>query len=142
MTKKNTEKQRETRPAEKRATTEYLKCDLTAEEVASAADQMSHAHKEAAELEDRKASIDADLKAQIKIAQGTLAHLANLVRTKAEYRDTACTEVHDWETKTVETFRDDTGAAIKKREMTAGELQMSLQETPEQETPEQVANAW
>ncbi len=87
--------------------TRNLKCDLTAEEVRSRAEQVADIVGKREEVERDKKSANDMHKNQIQTHDADIAELSKQVREKAEYRDVDCEWQRDEEFAKMELIRTD-----------------------------------
>lgn len=106
--------------------TEYLKCVLTAEEVAVAANDLAKLLDDTQALEDQLASVKADFKAKIEKCEADTRVKQRLVRDKCDYRQVECDVEYNYSTLMVKITRKDTNEVIEDRKMTLGEKQMTM----------------
>ena len=105
---------------------EFLKCSLTKEEVAIAANDLAKLLDDNEALEDQLKSIKTDFKAKIEKSLADINIKKRLVRDKHEYRNVNCVIVHNYTTLRITTTRKDTGVVTEDRDMTMSERQMTM----------------
>jgi len=124
MVKKNTAK------AEPKVITkqqqEYLKCILTEEEVAQAANELARGISSLKELDDALTSIKAEFKGKVEKEEANINVKARLVRDKHEYRNVECDAIHNFTDCTVTIVRKDTNETVETRKMTFSEKQTTI----------------
>lgn len=125
-TKKTAQKTEEKAQITRRRETRNLKTVLTAEELASAAEELAQSTQAADRLEEEKKSMVSEFKARIEEAVARRNKFANIVSTKSEYRQVDCEIVLDYDTKRVTVTRLDSGEVVTERAMFEEELQRKL----------------
>lgn len=78
------------------------------------------------DAEQRKETVDAELKGEIKAHAQQASVLAAKLRNGYEYRYIDCQESHDYDTGQVRTLRIDTGELVLERAMTPEERQVGF----------------
>ena len=106
---------------------EFLRCELTREEVASAANDLATLLDDRQALEEALASVKAEFKAKIEKCEANIKIKQRLVRDKYEHRSTECDIAYNYTDGTVKITRKDTGKVTEEREMTLGEKQMTME---------------
>ena len=106
---------------------EYLKCALTVDEVAVAANDLAKLLDDYQALESALASVKADFKAKLEKCDADVRIKARLVRDKYEYRNQECDVEYNHTTLTIKVTRKDTKEVIEERKMTSEEKQMTLE---------------
>ena len=106
--------------------TEFLKCELTREEVEEAANKLATEIDSLTSLEEELKSVKADFKAQVEKSNAQVLMLTGLVRNKWQYRHIECDVLYDYTEQTVIVTRKDTGEVTEERAMSLGEKQMSF----------------
>ncbi len=105
---------------------EYLKCILTTEEVATAANDLAKLLDDQQALEAGLASVKADFKAKLEKCEADMRVKQRLVRDKYEYRQVDCDVEYNHSMTTVKVTRKDTGETVEDRKMDYSEKQMML----------------
>ncbi len=105
---------------------EYLKCMLTTEEVAMAANDLAKLLDDEKALETQLISIKADFKAKLEKCQADINVKQRLVRDKYEYCPVECDVEYNYTTLTVKLTRKDLNIMVEERKMTLGEKQMTM----------------
>jgi len=106
--------------------TEYLKCALTAKEVAVAANDLAKLLDDSQALDDQLVSVKADFKAKLEKCEAGIRVSQRLVRDKYEYRNVDCEVEYNYSTLMVKITRKDTSEIVEDRKMTLGEKQMTI----------------
>ena len=106
--------------------TEYLKCVLSKEEVAVAANDLAKLLDDSQALESGLASVKADFKAKLEKCEADTRIKQRLVRDKYEHRYVDCNVEYNYSTLKVKIARKDTGEIIEERNMTMGERQTTM----------------
>ncbi len=106
--------------------TEYLKCALTAKEVAVAANDLAKLLDDIHALEDQLVSIKADFKAKLEKCEADIRVSQRLVRDKYEYRNVECDVEYNYLTLMVKITRKDTAEIVEERKMSLAEKQMTM----------------
>jgi hypothetical protein len=106
--------------------TEFLKCELTTEEVASAANDLAKLLDDKQAIEAGLASVKADFKAKLEKCDADIKVKQRLVRDKSEYRNIECDVEYNYSTTTVKIIRKDTKETVEERSMDYSEKQMEL----------------
>lgn len=106
--------------------TEYLRCALTEEEVALAADNLAKLLDDSQALESQLASVKADFKAKLEKCEADIRIKQRLVRDKYEYRNVDCDVEHNYSTLMIKITRKDTNEITEERTMSFAEKQMKL----------------
>jgi len=106
---------------------EYLKCILTDEEVAQAANELAREISTVSELDKAFDSIKAEFKGKIEKSEANISVKARLVRDKHEYRNIECDAIHNFTDCTVTIVRKDTGEQVETRKMTYAEKQTTME---------------
>ena len=106
--------------------TEYLKCELTKDEVAAAANNLAKLLDDYQALEAQLTSIKAEFKAKLEKCDADVRIKQRLVRDKYEHRYVECDVEYNYSTGTVKITRKDTGEIVEERAMTLGEKQMTI----------------
>ena len=106
---------------------EYLKCILTEEEVAQAANELAREVSTLKELDEALNSIKAEFKGKIEKSEANIGIKARLVRDKHEYRNVECDVFHNFTDCTITIIRKDTGETVETRKMTFAEKQITLE---------------
>jgi hypothetical protein len=107
--------------------TEYLRYDFTTAELAEFSRDLARANQNRTALEQKKKSIDSQIKAEIEAANDSISQLSQHITTAHEYREIECYFVMDSPVKGRKTvFRIDTGEYVKETAMTDQDKQMVL----------------
>ena len=117
-------------------TKEYLKCELTEEEIKELGAGLARKYSEITDLEDQKKALASDFKSQIDSATALASTMARKIQNGYEFRNVDCEIRKDYIDTTVRLIRLDTGEIVKERPMEPNELQGKLfnQEIEEIET--------
>jgi len=105
---------------------EELRCELTTEELAAAADECALVLGEIEQLDAEYKDEVVKLRGERKRASAAVAKLAREVREKASYRQTPVHEERRFAENTIAVVREDTGALVRSRPMTPDERQVAL----------------
>lgn len=105
---------------------DYLRCDLTKEELDELAGRLAEDQLELERLEDQKKAIAKDIAGKIESVQARIRSGSNTFRQKWEMRDVECVEVKDFDMGICFSKRMDTGEIIKQRKLTSGEMDRGL----------------
>lgn len=111
---------------ETRKIVDYLRCNLTDEELLETGKQLARANAQRAEAESHKKEIDSQLKADIEKHASRALSLSVLLNNGYEYRNVECQQVKDFAAGTVTVIRNDTGEIVLERPLTADERQAAL----------------
>ncbi len=103
-----------------------LACRLTDDEVAQKADELASRLLEKKKLDLERTVAANRFKDQLKDIDGSIATLANTVRTHEEYRSVACVWKRDDGRSLMVLIRTDTGEQIDMREQRPDERQVEL----------------
>jgi ERCC4-type nuclease len=106
--------------------TEYLRCDLTEDEVTSKSGELALLHGEAERMQAEFDDLKKVRSARIKTVVTRQAVLAKQVREKAEYRNVEVEDTPNFTEKVMETVRSDTGEIVRTRKLSEEELQRPL----------------
>lgn len=110
----------------RKETTEFLKCELTEEEMLEQGSKLADAHGELdtimADLEEFKGT-HKGLKAK---QEGIIQACSTLLRARYERRHVDCEEIHDYDEGIVTVIRKDTESEVSNRRMRDEERQMGL----------------
>lgn len=136
MTKVDTKKQAKTVT---KLQQEYLKCVLTEEEVAQAANELAREVASLKELDEALISIKSEFKGKMEKSEANISVKARLVRDKHEYRNVECDVIYNYTDCTVTITRKDTGEAVETRKMTFAEKQTTMNFDSEPAKPECVS---
>ena len=109
-----------------RIETMYLRYDFTEDEKKKIAEDMARKLTQLRQKQDDKKAIAAELKGEIDSLQAEIALAATRFNNGYEMRDVKCKVRPDWDQKTWEFIRDDTGEIAKIEKMTADDLQQNL----------------
>ena len=101
---------------------DYLRCDLTEDELREQARTMADKTAEVDSLESGKKAMAAEFKSKIERAQASMNEASRLYRQGWEMRHIDCVERMVPATGSVEYVRMDTGEVYKTRKMTQDEL--------------------
>lgn len=119
--------------------TEYLKCDLTREEVEAAASDLAKELDDLQALENQLTALKAEFKAKIEKCEATIRVKQRLVRDKYEHRNVECDVVYNYTKCTVIIIRKDIDKIVEERKMTLGEKQMKMDFDGEEKTGAEAA---
>jgi hypothetical protein len=108
-----------------------LSVQLTDAELLEQARRMAEATEEAEAAEAEQKTAATHYKAKAEEARGKAKAARTLLRNGYDYRSVKVTMTLDFDKKIVTITRDDTGAVVEAREMTARELQIPLPGTDE-----------
>ncbi len=119
--------------------TRRLPCKLTDQERQFKGDQLVQKMHAMEEAEDLFEVIRDSHKTRMKEFEKEISVLSRVIRERSEERDVEITENKDYESKTAQTVRLDTGEVVDTRPLTPQELQRPLSFTPSlpMETPAQ-----
>jgi hypothetical protein len=110
----------------KEVQTEWLKCDLSKDELREKGQSLARAEQEREKNEaDKKAAVDAFKSVDSELAR-TIKDLTTQINNKAEHRYVEVEERLDYERNLMEIYRKDTGEKINQRALTAEELQQKF----------------
>lgn len=109
-----------------RETIESLKVDLTQQEWEEASKSLADTLSEIKQIEDKEASIKAQLKAEKTACEAKRERFRGLVSNKYEYRDVNVEVQYDYALGKVRKVRLDSGETYHEREMVGDERQGSL----------------
>ena len=110
-----------------RQRTEYLKCILTEEEVAAAAQSLARELDDLTALEANLTKVKAEFKAKMEAANAAVTIQQRLVRDKSEYRSVECDVAYNYTTGTMKVTRKDIDEVVEERKMTYDEKQMKME---------------
>lgn len=110
---------------ELKRTNRNMPCNLTAQELASKAQELAETVQEVNNEELNQKSIKDQLKAKLTELQSKQSRLASIVARKEEYRDVAISVISMGDGK-VQEVRMDTGEALTTREMNESEKQAAF----------------
>jgi len=116
---------------------EYLKCNLTEEEVAIAANDLAKLLDDQQALEAGLASVKAEFKAKLEKCQADLRVKQRLVRDKYEHRYVDCDVEYNYTALTMKITRKDTDTVVEERKMSFAEKQMTMDFDGEQSKKEE-----
>lgn len=105
---------------------QYLKVELSQEEILQAADELATALDNLSQLDAEKESVTRELKAKAAALEAEVTTQQLLVRNKYERRNIDCENTLDYTTMESYTKRLDTGEEILRRPMTEDEKQTTL----------------
>lgn len=106
--------------------TRTLRTQLTADELAEAAETLAHATQELEKLEDEKKSFGSSIKARIDEASAKQRGMAAIVASKHDWREVRCSSRRDFDAQTLTVVRLDTGEVVESRRLRESELQTAL----------------
>lgn len=122
---------------------QHLPCTLTLEEREKKGRELADLMAEKDRLEDAKKGAADQFKGQITTVENNCRGVYLVIRQGYEMREVECRRVQDWDRKTVEVIREDTGELISTREMNQTEVkefeaaaQGTLFEAPGTEKPD------
>ena len=116
---------------------DYLRCDLTKEELDELAGRLAEDQLELERLEDQKKAIAKDIAGKIESVQARIRSGSNTFRQKWEMREVECVEVKNFLSGECYSKRLDTGEVIKRRKLTSAELERELPIEVPKNDPEQ-----
>lgn len=107
--------------------TEWLPYTFSEQEKRDIASKLAQANQALSELNDRKAQVAADFKAQITATESVIAKESRRYTNGYEFRDVDCDVLFDKPSHGLKTIvRKDTGEVVKEREMTSEDMQQKL----------------
>ena len=106
---------------------EFLKCELSINEVATAANDLARLLDDKTAIEEELQSIKASFKAKLEKCDADIRMKQRFVRDKFEYRQVECDIRYDQGKSNVITVRKDTGEVTETRDMTQEEKQMKME---------------
>lgn len=109
-----------------RETTESLKVDLTQDEWNEASTSLADGISEIHSIENKEASIKAQIKSEKTACEAKIERLRGLVSNRYEYRTVPVEVQYDYSEGKVRKVRLDTGEIFHEREMVGDERQSSL----------------
>lgn len=109
-----------------RKLTRELKCTLTAQELADTAENLTEALQKLERVNADLDSMRAEYKAKQKLAEAEIQQYRTRYANKFEMRPVDCIERKDFEARTVEVFRTDTGEIVDRRELTQDDIQRTF----------------
>ena len=113
----------------------YLRCNLSPEEFALKASELTQAIDQLSSLEDEAKAIKADLKSRQDAAAAEVSRLNNIVRNRYEMRYVGCEATLNFDTRKVVAVREDTGEVVEDRDMRLGERERQAELFPLQDVP-------
>lgn len=105
---------------------EFLRHNLTPDELKDISGEMAQAHIDLETAEADKKASNSQYDGIIKNSKLTVSQRSRTFRDGYEMRNIDCEKVKDFHNKTVTTVRTDTPEIVKERPMTVDEMQMSL----------------
>jgi len=106
--------------------TNFLKCQLTLDEILAAGDRLATAIDNLHKLEDEKESVVKSFKAREAAVEAEITKDQLLVRNKYDFRPIECENTLDFNTLQTYTVRLDTNEETMRRNMTEDEKQTTL----------------
>lgn len=105
---------------------EYLRCLLTTDEVALAANELAKQLDDLAIITAELTTVKAEFKAKAEKCKAEITIQQRLVRDKREHRNVDCDVIYNFTQLTVTVTRKDTGEVVENRKMSSSEKQMKL----------------
>ena len=106
--------------------TEYLKCELTDDELRENGIILARANGKIIELEAQKKKFNDQIKADISSAEAEISRLSTILQNGYEFRQVEVEEKQDFEEKKIFVIRLDTGEEIRSRNMGPEDLQENM----------------
>lgn len=116
-----------------RTTKRQVKVIMTRDERLAMGEDLALEHRRLEEVQERKAQVNAAIKAELETHQSRINHLSQTLRNGYEYRDVTCLITSEFGSNQVMVSRIDTGEIIEQRAMTAEERQRELELKPPDE---------
>lgn len=110
--------------------TRKLPCKLTDLELAAKSDEMAERVTDLRVEQDKKKEANSKANAAIKALEVDILNLAREITAKVELRDVEVKEMPNWNDRTMETVRMDSGDMISRRLLTQEEMQGHLKIVP------------
>lgn len=105
---------------------QFLSCQLTAEELAAAAQDLARLIDDQHAIDDEFATVKSQFKAKLEQVEANIGVKARLVRDKREIRSVDIEKTLDYTNCTVVVVRLDTGQVIESCKLTGDEKQLKL----------------
>lgn len=113
---------------EMRKATRNLPCALTPTEMDQRRDRLAMLHQEKDQLEQEKSDAAKAFNDKLKTMETEMSQLAREIREKAEYRDIEVKWVRDFNQKTKDLIRADTGEVVDSEALGPDEMQVEMQQ--------------
>ena len=104
-----------------------LECVLSDQEKLEYAKKLAQHHEEKSRAEDRLTEFKSQMKAEIDTHEAQINLLSRKVYSGKEYREVACVIEYDWDEKTKQWIRVDTGEVAKQDIISERELQEEME---------------
>lgn len=106
--------------------TQNLPCNLTLEELDHRRDRVANLVRDHIKMEQERKDVAKDYGRRVKMLDEQVAHVAQEIRERAEYREVEVKREKDFATGWENTIRVDTGEVVSQRPLLPSEHQMDL----------------